>query len=397
MMSVSPFKNSKLLSRVSNPRIFLTIIGALLSVLIFFTGIKFVSPFVKDKCRSLLENSYKAEREARIASVETMIVKPSVMFRRLSALCKLRANQLVTLRSEMRGRIKEIAFKEGSIVKKGDILIRFEDEELEAEVAKVEAEVEYRQARFNRLERLQPMGLKSGIEYDHERGQLNIAKANLEVARVRLAKATIHAPFEGKIGLINVSAGSVVDSSTELAALVDAFPMKVDFKVAEKFFYDIGIGQSAEVLLDSMPGQIFQATVDAIDSCIDSQTYSIAARAIILNENEKLQPGLFGRINIIVGIKNDALMIPEMALCREGEIEYVWIVVNGKAGRKRVLTGIREKGQVEITAGLKPNEIVVIAGQHKLSEGRSVRISNIEGNEVELNNESHRTNQICQV
>lgn len=374
----------KMPSKFTGERIALLLGGTLIGALAIGFGFKMATPVVKKVCQSILETPDKATREARVASVEAIVVQPGTISRRITTVGKLRANEFVTLRAEMQGRIKEIAFKEGSIVKKGDILIRFDDEELQAELARAEADVEYRQVRFGRFESLQNKGLGRGTEYDQERGQLNMAKAAVEVARAKLAKATIYAPFEGKIGLIDVSVGAIVDGQKELVTLVDFDPMKIDFKIPEKFIHDIGVGQTAEVKLDSMPDQIFQATVEAIDSRVDPQTHSIAVRATIPNADGKLQTGLFGSVGVIIGVKNDALLVPESALGREGDIEFVWIVVNGKTGRKRVLTGTKENGQAEITAGLRPGEIVVTSGQLKLGEGTAVKISNMGGDDVEV-------------
>lgn len=370
--------------KISGERIALLLGGTLVGALVVVFGFKMATPIVKKVCQSILEAPDKAARETRVASVEAVVVKPGTISRRITTVGKLRANEFVTLRAEMQGRIKEIAFKEGSMVKKGDVLIRFEDEELQAELTKAEADVEYRQVRFGRFESLQTKGLGKGTEYDQERGHLNMAKAALDVAKAKLAKATIYAPFEGKIGLIDVSVGAIVDGQKELVTLVDFDPMKIDFKIPEKFIHDIGVGQTAEVKLDSMPDQIFQATVEAIDSRVDPQTHSIAVRATIPNADGKLQTGLFGSVGVIIGVKNDALLVPESALGREGDIEYVWVVTNGKTGRKRILTGTKENGQAEITAGIRPGEIVVTSGQLKLGEGTAVKITNMSGDEVEV-------------
>jgi membrane fusion protein (multidrug efflux system) len=374
----------KIPSKFTGERIALLLGGTLVGALVIGFGFKMATPIVKKVCQSILESPDKAARETRVASVEAIVVKPGTISRRITTVGKLRANEFVTLRAEMQGRIKEIAFKEGSMVNKGDVLIRFDDEELQAELAKAEADVEYRQVRFARFESLQAKGLGRGTEYDQERGQLNMARAAVEVAKAKLAKATIYAPFEGKIGLIDVSVGAIVDGQKELVTLVDFDPMKIDFKIPEKFIHDIGVGQTAEVKLDSIPDQIFQATVEAIDSRVDPQTHSIAVRATIPNADGKLQTGLFGSVGVIIGVKNDALLVPESALGREGDIEFVWVVVNGKTGRKRILTGTKENGQAEITAGLRPGEIVVTSGQLKLGEGTAVKISNMGGDDVEV-------------
>jgi len=385
MNSIDPHNNTPLF-KMSGERIALFLGGALVGVLILGFGFKMATPIVKKVCQSVLAAPEKAGRQARVVSVEAVVVKAGTISRRITTVGKLRANESVVLRSEMAGRIKEIAFKEGTKVKKGDVLIRFEDDEYRAELDKAEADVEYREVKFGRLEALQKKNLGRGSEYDENRGQLNMARAQVEVAKTKLEKTVIYAPFDGTIGLIDVSVGAFVDTQKELVTLVDFDPMKIDFKVPEKFIHDIGVGQTAEIKLDSMPDQVLIATVEALNSTIDPLTHSISARAIIPNEDEKLRAGLFGHVSVIIGVKNDALLIPESALGREGDIEFVWVVVNGKAGRKRVLTGTKENGQVEITAGIRPDEVVVTSGVH-LGEGTAVKITNMGGDEVEVSDE----------
>lgn len=380
-------QNSKSPFKFTGERVALMLGGTLIGALAIVFSLKLATPIVKKACKSLLEAPDKGERDVRIASVEAVALKPGTISKRITTIGKLRANEYVTIHSEMQGRIKEIAFKEGTMVKKGDTLIRFEDDELQAELAKAEADVEYRQVKFDRMQKPEFKGHVREHEYDQERGNLNIAKAAVELAKAKLAKATITAPFDGKIGLINVSVGAFIDTQKELVTIVDFDPMKIDFKIPEIHIHDIGVGQTAEVKVDSFPDQVFQATVEAIDSRVDPQTHSIAVRATIPNEDGKLQTGLFGSVGVIIGVKNDALIVPESALGREGDIEYVWVAVNGKAGRKRVLTGTKENGQVEITAGLREGEIVVTSGQLKLGEGTAVKISNMGGGDVEVTDE----------
>jgi membrane fusion protein (multidrug efflux system) len=377
-------QNPKLPFKITKERLALLVGGTLVGALAIVFGLKLATPIVKKACQSILEAPDMAERAARVASVEAIVLKPGTISKRITTVGKLKANESVTLRTEMQGRIKEIAFKEGTMVKKGDVLIRFEDEETQAQVVKAEADIEFRQARYNRMQALQAKGLTKGPEFDQERGGLNMAKAELEVAKAKLSKTVISAPFDGKIGLIDVSAGAFVDSQKELVTLVDFDPMKIDFKIPEKFIHDIGAGQTAEVRLDSFPDQIFQATVEAVDSRVDPQTHSIAVRATIPNPDGKLQTGLFGSVSVIIGVKNDALLVPESALGREGEVEYVWVVTNGKAGRKRVLTGTKENGKAEITAGLRADEIIITSGQLKLGEGMAVKITNMGDKDLEV-------------
>jgi membrane fusion protein (multidrug efflux system) len=132
------------------------------------------------------------------------------------------------------------------------------------------------------------------------------------------------------------------------------------------------------VRIDAFKDQVFRGAVEAVESQIESESHSLAIRGSIPNDDLLLRPGLFANISLIIGEQGDVIQVDEAAVDREGEIEFVWVVEKGKAMRRRVLTGIRENGKIEIIAGVRPGQVIVIAGQLKLSDGVRVKLTNLE-------------------
>lgn len=367
------------ISRADKPLgiIVATIVVACLGLFVIY---KMVTPIGRAICKTLLTDSatQMMERESQEATVEAEVAKPGKVSRRLVTVGKLRANNDVMIKSEIHGRVTEILFEEGRSVQKDDILIKFDDADSQAKLKQAEASLAQYTADLERISSLYSKNIESTKKLDEIRANKLKAEAEVEAAKAELSKRTIRAPFEGKIGLINISAGAYVQANTDLVKLVDLTPIKIDFKVPEKNIHDIGAGQIAEIRLDGFKDQIFRFNVDAVDSKVDEQSHSIALRASYANDGELLRPGLFANVSLIVGEKNDAITVPESAVFRQGEIEFVWIIHKGRATRKQVITGTRESGRIEVLPGyLPPGIMIITAGQIRLTEGKIVRVSNI--------------------
>ena len=289
----------------------------------------------------------------------------------------MRANAVVQIKSEIAGRISEILFTEGGLVKKGDLIIRFEDAEYRAAVQIAEGEFENAKANLERITKLYDQKVESNKKLDEAVAQLKIAEGKLLQAKATLEKANIKAPFDGTIGIINISSGAFVQGATELVTIVDNKAVKVTFKVPEKNIHDIGVGQVVEVKVSAFKNQVFTGTVEAVDAKVETESHSVQVKGIIPNPDNLLREGLFANVSLVIGEKGDTMTVDEACVERMGEVEFVWIIERGRADRRRVLTGSRENGQVEIVAGLQPGQIVVTSGQLKLSDGAKVKISNM--------------------
>ena len=141
--------------------------------------------------------------------------------------------------------------------------------------------------------------------------------------------------------------------------------------------HDIGVGQVVEVKVSAFKDQVFTGMIEAVDAKVEQESHSVQVKGVIPNPDNLLRDGLFANVSLIVGEKGNTMTVDESSIERIGEIEFVWVVERGRAEKRRVLTGSRENGQVEIVAGLQPGQIVVTSGQIKLSDGAKVKISNM--------------------
>lgn len=359
-------------------KLLLTLSGLVLGVAGIVGIYKFSTPLIHKACKAILDKGQVSPMEARgPVHIEGQRVKVGPMSRRIVTVGKLGANKSVMIRAEMPGIIADMPFREGDDVREGDLLFQFKDADIQAELAQAQSELDLYTASFERIDQLRNQRIESLKNLDEVRARRDMAKAKVEAAQAKLAKSRIEAPFDGTIGLSQFNQGAFVQAAQELVMLVDNSVLLVDFKAPESYLNDISVGQTAEVKLDGF-NKVFRANVEAIDSRIDPQSHSIAIRASLPNDERNLRSGLFATVSLIIGEKSNALMVPEAAVQREGDIEYVWFVQDGKADRKRIVTGTRENAFMEVVAGgLRPDEIVVTSGHLKLVPGGRVRISNM--------------------
>jgi membrane fusion protein (multidrug efflux system) len=276
------------------------------------------------------------------------------------------------MRPEVPGRIIEIGFEEGKPVKKGDVLIKLDDALPRAELADAQARLELAESNFKRTEELFSNEVATARSRDEARSSLAIGTAIVELAKVKLAKYVITAPFDGIAGLRLVSVGDYVSVGEDLFNLEAIDPIKADFRISERYLSAIRAGQPIEVNVDAYPGRMFDGEVFAIDPKIDAAGRSIIIRARIDNSDQLLRPGLFARIALIIESKPNALTVPEQAIVPRGQSQYVFRVVDGKAQQVEVRLGTRREGRVEIIEGLSEGDTVITAGQQKIGDGSEV-------------------------
>jgi membrane fusion protein (multidrug efflux system) len=278
------------------------------------------------------------------------------------------------VRPEIAGRVVEIGFLEGQPVKQGDLLIRLDDSLNRAEVAETEARLELAKRNFERTEELFSGKIATARARDEARSNLDVGTATLELAKVRLEKTRIVAPFDGIAGLRNVSVGDYVTAGQDLFNLEEIDPIKADFRIAEKFLSALRTGQAIQIAVDAFPGRSFEGEVYAIDPRIDAAGRSIVIRAKVDNDERLLRPGLFARITLIFELKPEALTVPEQAIMPRGDDQFVYRVIDGKAMQTKVRIGTRRDGRVEIVEGLTGDDVVVTAGHQKIRDGAAVQI-----------------------
>ena len=292
----------------------------------------------------------------------------------VNAVGTLLANESVMIRPERDGRISQIHFAEGQVVKEGTRLVSLDASETEAQLSAAKAEATLNRNRLKRAEELKEKNFISAEALDVARENLNQSMARQEEVKSRLEKMTILAPFEGVAGLRQVSPGAYVKAGQDIARLEGIGTLKLDFRVPELYLGRIRSEQHVEVRVDAFPGEMFSGAIYAVEPAVDEQTRTVLLRARIPNPEVRLKPGMFARVSLVLGERKDALLIPEQAIVPRGNDNFVYRIVDGKAALAKVELGARRTGEVEIVKGLAAGDRIVFDGQLKLKPGVPVKV-----------------------
>jgi len=309
-------------------------------------------------------------------AVETAEVVATELASTVKAVGTLTAEASATLRAEVPGQILAVHFTEGEPLAKGAKLFSIEATVLEAEVNEARANASRSEAALKRAQELHAKQLISGTDYDTARANYDVDVARLRSSRAKLSKTVIRAPFDGFVGLRRINVGDYATIGQELVDVVQLDPLRVDFSVPETLLPKMTPGLPIEVTADAYPTESFAGRIIAVAPKTDVQGHSLEVRASLPNRDLKLRPGLFVRVDVSLGVKPDAIVIPEQAIWPVGQDKTVYVVVDGTAHRRIVKLGERQPGVVEITEGLEVGEIIVTAGQMKLFDGAAVRSVN---------------------
>jgi len=297
----------------------------------------------------------------------------------VTAVGSLQSNEAVVIRSEIAGRIATIHFQEGKTVNTGGLLFSLDASEYQAQLAQSAANVKLTEMNFTRAKDLREKSLISQQEYDDTSAKLEESRAKLALDQSRLEKSSIRAPFNGVLGVRNVSPGAYIKPGEDLVMLEDIDPIKVEFRIPETYSRQVKPGQHIAVRVDAYPGEIFTGEVYVIDTRMDAQTRTMLLRGRIPNAKKNLRPGMFARVALILATRSNALVVPEQAMVPFGGDQFVYRVIDGKAVQTRVEPGRRMDGKVEIKTGVNAGDSVVTAGQMKLRDGMPVAVLDNKG------------------
>lgn len=303
---------------------------------------------------------------------------------RVEALGTLRANESVTITAVVADKISSINFQDGDRVEKGQILAEMVTTEERALLDEARSTMEEARAQFERTESLTSRRLTPETVLDQKRRDFHTAKARLAATEARLSDRILRAPFAGRIGLRIVSVGALVAPGDIIARLEDDSVMKLDFSVPSTFISTLKPGLEILATARGYDGESFRGTVASIDNRVDEITRTIRVRAILPNSDRRLVPGVLMNIELFKNPR-EAVAIKEEGLVPIGTDTYVFVVDQDKkvVERRRIQTGSRRPGLVEITTGLKPGELVITDGTIKLRPGAAIELQRTETIEAE--------------
>ncbi len=311
-------------------------------------------------------------------SVEVAQVTVARLTDATQAVGSLRSRRSVVLRPEVSGRITQLNFADGQRVRKGQLLVQFDDQLPQAQIQQSQAELSIAQANHKRNQELVAQNFISQRSLDESAANLQVAQAKLALAKATAARLKILAPFDGIAGIRQVNVGDYLKDGADIVNIEDIDALYVDFRLPERFQAKVQRGQSALLDFDALPGQSYSAQIQAIDPLIDADGRSVGVRGCIDNRRQALRPGMFARVNPVFGVRENARVVPEEAIVPQGGRQFVIKLLNGPDGKTRttqrveVKIGLRSPGKVEILDGLAPGDTVVITGQQRVQRDGTV-------------------------
>ncbi|HTA62050.1 MAG TPA: efflux RND transporter periplasmic adaptor subunit [Bacteroidia bacterium] len=307
-----------------------------------------------------------------VVTIKAVVVKTGNVENKLILSGTVLANEEAILKPEVSGKIISMQIKEGGEVEKGQLLVKINDADLQAQLAKQVALQKINEEKERDLKALLAVKGVSQEEYDLALSTVQQTKADIDLTQAQIAKTEIHAPFNGVIGLKNVSEGNNVSPTDIIASVQQLNPIKIDFSVPEKYTAVVHLNDTVLITIQGT-GHTYVGKVYAIDPKIDAATRSLKIRAICENSKREIFPGSYAQVTLI--LKSDkSVIMPTMAVIPDLHGQKTYIVRNGKAVSVLIETGIRNDTSVEVLKGLKEGDTVATEGIMALKPNVQVKI-----------------------
>jgi membrane fusion protein (multidrug efflux system) len=346
-------------------------------ILLLIAGMVF-SPFIRDK---YLPNKDMAESNPIHSTPRNAPLNINIevlRYENMNDIFKTKGilipDEEVDLSFETSGKITRISFKEGSKVRKGDLLAKVNDNHLQAELRKLKAQLPLAEERVFRQKSLLERDAVSQEAYESVSTELDKLKADIDLVEARIEQTELRAPFDGIIGLRFVSEGTYASPSVLVARLTKITPLKIEFSVNEKQANEIKQGTVLNFTVEN-DLNVYQASVYAVESSLDAKTLSLKARALYANTSGKLKPGHSVNIEINLREIQNTLVIPSLSIIAEMGRDIVYLYKNGKAEQVTVTKGMRTASSVQILHGLNEGDTLITSGVMQLRNGMDVVIN----------------------
>jgi len=357
-----------------------TKIALVIIIVLFIAGMAFY-PFVKnnffsDTGQEEVGPSTKGNYNRAPLNVNAQILK----YENLNDIFRTKGilipDEEVDLSFETSGKITNIYFKEGSTVRKGELLAKVNDKPLLAELKKLEAQLPLATDRVFRQKSLLDKDAVSQEAYESVNTDLEKLNADIELAKAKIAQTELRAPFDGVIGLRMVSEGTYASPTIIVSKLTKVVPLKIEFSVNERQVNDVRSGTNLSFTLDNDMNK-YQASVYAVESKLDETTLSLKARALYQNPGGKLKPGRSVNIEIKLQEIKNTLVIPSLSTVAEMGRDIAYVYRGGKAHQVVLSKGMRTASSVQVISGLQAGDTLLTSGVMQLRDGMSVVIDHI--------------------
>ncbi|HEY0652838.1 MAG TPA: efflux RND transporter periplasmic adaptor subunit [Chryseosolibacter sp.] len=305
--------------------------------------------------------------------VDAVVLQPEALNEELEVTGNLLANQHVEIVSELTRKVTQVHVREGSHVRKNELLFQLDDADLQAQLQRLRQQEKLASLNETRMKDLIQNDAIVQQDYDEAFTNLKVLQAQIDELLVTLDKTRIVAPFDGQVGMINTHRGAVVSVNTTLTDIEDNSILKLEFSVPEKYAHKIALGSKQEFRIAS-DEQRYHATVYAKSPGLNSETRNLKIRAHATNPNQRLLPGQSARVSLTLGAGTDAVLVPSHALIPSPEGYSVLKATHGIAQLQPVEIGLRKLKSVEIKNGLTAGDTVIVSNLLRIGSGSPIHI-----------------------
>lgn len=314
-------------------------------------------------CGGKKENKPAAASRANTgpAKVDAYIVKAQAFAENIEVPGNIIANESTEIHPEVSGRIVRLNVAEGKFVTQGTLLAKLYDEDLQAQLKKLQVQLQIAETNEKRSSQLLEIQGISKADYDASLLNVNNIKADIEIIRTSISKTEIRAPFNGKLGLKNISPGAYVTPVEVIAVINQTSLLKMDFTVPEKYSAQMKPGQLVNFTYQGS-SQKYSAKIIATESAVTQTTRSLMVRSVIQQNDPKLLPGAFAKVQLSFDPDPNALLVPTQAVLPQARGKKVIKYEGGIARFVDVTTGIRDSARIQVLDGLKKGDTVIVTG-----------------------------------
>lgn len=305
--------------------------------------------------------------------VEVATVAAGTVSDKFEAVGTLEALDAVTIVSQIDALVLDVPFREGAFIEKGGLIAQLDDEQLKAEEVRAEALRDQRKISYERVKSIVEQKAGAPQDLDDAAAALKMAEADWALAKARLAKTKIKAPFSGLVGARRVSPGAFVRTGDVITDLAKIDELRIIFFAPERYLSELKSGASVVVSAPAFPGHELKGRISVVEPVVNPESRTVKILARVPNPARKFRPGMSANVSAVLSERKNALTVPDEAVFAEGDKNLVYVIQKDSTVVPRpIVCGTRLKASVEVLSGLAPGTQVVKAGHQKLFPGAKV-------------------------
>ena len=306
--------------------------------------------------------------------VEGFIVSPSVLNANVLVAGTLLPFEQTEIHPEVAGKVVSLSIREGAFVKKGTVLVKLFDDDLQAQLNKLNVQLKIAQKTQERQDELLKIGGISQQDFDLSILSVSTIKADMEILRAAINKTVIRAPFDGTLGFKNISMGAYITPQTIITTISQVNKLKLEFSVPEKYTNKVKVGNLVSFSTETSPKK-YSGRIIAMESAITQENRSLKIQALVEQLDKNITAGGFANVEFNLGENDNALMIPTQSIIPQARDKKVVVYRGGIADFNTVTTGIRDSSKVEILTGLATGDTIITTGLLSIKPGSKITIS----------------------